>query len=54
MWGLSWEHWVIVGCVLGLLFGVKRIPNAMGDLGKTIRQIRKLPDDVMGDDDARS
>jgi len=46
------SHILIVIGVLVLLFGFRRLPNVMGDLGKTLRQIRKLPDEVGEDDDA--
>lgn len=44
MWGLSIAHWIMVAGVIGLLFGVKQIPNMMGDLGKSVKELRKLPD----------
>jgi TatA/E family protein of Tat protein translocase len=51
MWGLSLQHWVIVVGVVALLFGMNRLPHVMRDLGKSVKEIRKIPDALTGDDD---
>jgi TatA/E family protein of Tat protein translocase len=43
MWGLSVSHWILVVGVIVLLFGASRIPAMMEDMGKTIKEIRKIP-----------
>lgn len=36
----GWE-WVIILVIFILLFGLGKVPNAMKDLGKSIREFRK-------------
>jgi sec-independent protein translocase protein TatA len=38
--GLSLGHLLVVVIALVLLFGLKRLPQAMGDLGKGIREFK--------------
>ena len=49
MMGLSIAHWVIVAGVLTVLFGSSRIVPTMKDLGKSMRELKKLPDAISGD-----
>ena len=48
MWGLSIAHWIIVVGIGTLLFGSSRIGPMMTDLGKTLKQIKKLPGELEG------
>jgi TatA/E family protein of Tat protein translocase len=50
MWGLSIQHWIIVAGVLALVFGAKKVPAMMADLGKSVKELRKLPDAVLEDE----
>ena len=51
MWGLGIEHWIIVAGIVTVLFGYKKVPAMMRDLGKTVKEIRNLPAATEGDDD---
>ena len=42
----SITHWLILGLVLLLLFGAKRIPEVGSSLGKGIREFKKSLSDV--------
>lgn len=38
--GLSLGHWIVVLLIVMLLFGFGKLPNAMRDLGKGIKNLR--------------
>jgi sec-independent protein translocase protein TatA len=52
MFGLGWPEVIIIGLVVFFLFGVKKIPELGGALGKTLRGFREelnKPEEEEGD-----
>lgn len=42
----SWVHWAVVAGVVLLLFGKGRISALMGDLGKSVKEVKNIADEA--------
>ncbi len=49
MWGMSVAHWALVLVIVMVLFGRNAMSRTMSDLGKTLREIRKIPENLNPD-----
>ena len=41
MFGTGWGEWLLVGAVVLLLFGAKRLPEVAESFGKSIKSFKK-------------
>jgi sec-independent protein translocase protein TatA len=46
MGAMSWGHWAIVVLVVVLLFGRGMVSGLMADLGKAVKEARKIGDET--------
>lgn len=42
----SWVHWAVVAGVVLLLLGKGRISALMGDLGKSVKEVKNIADEA--------
>ena len=53
MFGLGFQEMLVILVILFLLFGVKKLPEIGGGLGKTLKEIRKIRDERRGEKEKR-
>ncbi len=44
-------EWIVIGAIILLLFGGKKIPEFFKGLGDAVKEFKKASRDVAGDDD---
>lgn len=51
MFGLGMQELVIVAIIVGVLFGIKRLPSIGKDLGAAIKEFRKAGKELVSPDE---